>query len=84
VSNTPMFLDALQPFAPGFHLSPEEEAAAYAPMFRAGAIQQPIAAWFVKWERCPETSGLPNPYEPWIEIWEHGGRSVSSTDSRGY
>jgi hypothetical protein len=36
-------------------------------------VNSRIAVWFVKWERCPETAGLPNPYEPWIGIWEHGG-----------
>jgi hypothetical protein len=69
-----MFQDAVSTIAPGFHLSTEEEVAARAadvPGMRN--VNSRIAVWFVKWERCPETSGLPNPYEPWIEIWEHGG-----------
>jgi hypothetical protein len=70
----PMFQDAVAAIAPGFHLSPNEESAAYAadvPGRRS--VNSRIAVWFLKWERCPETAGLPNPYEPWIEIWEHGG-----------
>jgi hypothetical protein len=40
-------------------------------------VNSRIAAYFVKWERCPKTAGLPNPYEPWIEIWEHGGTFIA-------
>ncbi len=32
-----------------------------------------VALSFVKWEYCPLTKGLPNPYDPWIQIWEHDG-----------
>jgi hypothetical protein len=69
-----MFQDAVAVIAPEFHLSPEEEVEARAvdiPDRRN--VNSQIAIWFVKWERCPETAGLPNPYEPWIEICEHGG-----------
>jgi hypothetical protein len=69
-----MFQDAVSAIAPGFHLSPEEELAAHAADVPGRRnVNSRVAIWFVKWERCPETSGLPNPYEPWIEIWEHGG-----------
>ena len=69
-----MFQDAVSTIAPGFQLSPEEEAAAYAAEVPGRQnVNSRIAVWFVKWERCADTAGLPNPYEPWIEIWEHGG-----------
>lgn len=38
-----------------------------------GNCPQRALVWFLEWERCPVTSGLPNPYEPWVEVWEHGG-----------
>src|SRR5947209_20269271 len=69
-----MFQDEVGAIAAGFRLSSEEEAAACAANVpRRRNVNSRIAVWFVKWERCPETSNLPNPYEPWIEIWEHGG-----------
>jgi len=70
----PMFEDAVAVIAPDFRLPPEEEAAAreVASPGRPN-VSNRITVWFVKWERCPATAGLPNPYEPWIEIWEHGG-----------
>ncbi len=70
----PMFQDAVAVIDPAFHLSLEEEALA-----RAADVQEMrnvdnrIAVWFLKWERCTLTRGLPNPYEPWLAIWEHGG-----------
>jgi hypothetical protein len=36
---------------------------------------------FVKWERCSATSGIDNPFEPLVEIFEHGG-SVSKEHGR--
>jgi hypothetical protein len=70
----PMFGDAVAAIAPEFHLSPQEEAAARAADVagRRNASSR-IAVWFVKWEHCLETAGLPNPYEPWNQVWEHGG-----------
>ena len=69
-----MFQDAVAAIAPAFHLSTEEESEARAVEIPGRRnVNSRIAVWFVKWERCPETAGLPNPYEPWIEIWEHGG-----------
>lgn len=70
----PLFADGVAAVAPAFQLLVEEEAAARATRIREGRnVNSRVAVWFLKWERCPATSGLPNPYEPWIEIWEHGG-----------
>jgi hypothetical protein len=69
-----MFQDAVAVIAPAFQLSAEEESQARTVEIPGRRnVNNRIAVWFVKWERCPETAGLPNPYEPWIEIWEHGG-----------
>jgi hypothetical protein len=69
-----IFQDAVAAIAPAFHLPAEEELEARAVEIPGRRnVSSRIAVWFVKWERCPETAGLPNPYEPWIEIWEHGG-----------
>ncbi len=69
-----IFDDALREIAPSFELSPEEDAAARSANIPAMRnVTSRIAVSFLKWERCPATQGLPNPYEPWIEIWEHGG-----------
>jgi hypothetical protein len=49
-----MFQDAVAAIVPGFHLSPEEEAAAYAADVPGRRnVNSRIAVWFVKWERCP-------------------------------
>ena len=70
----PMFRDAVAAIAPKFQLAEAEEWAAYAAEVPGRCnVNSRIALWFVKWERCPLTAGLPNPDEPWIEIWEHGG-----------
>ncbi len=70
----PMLWDAVAAISPHFRLSREEEETAYAADIPARrGVNSRVAVWFLKWERCPETHGLPNPYEPWIEIWEHGG-----------
>ena len=69
-----MFRDAVSEIAPSFQLTPEEKTMAEAadvPGMRN--VNSRIAVFFLKWERCAETSGFPNPYEPWMEIWEHGG-----------
>src|SRR5262245_20381181 len=61
----PMFQDAVAVIAPEFRLSAEEESvarAAQVPGMRN--VDNRIAIWFVKWDRCPKTSELPNPYEP--------------------
>src|SRR5437868_15059871 len=69
----PMFWDAVSIIEPTFQLVPAEETTARdanVPCLRN--VDNRIAVWFLKWERCPLTRGIPNPYEPWIEIWEHG------------
>jgi len=70
----PMFADAVGVIDPSWQLPAGQEAAALAANVpRMRGVNSRIAIWFLKWERCPTTSGLPNPYEPWIEIWENGG-----------
>jgi hypothetical protein len=69
-----MFGDAVSEIDPSFQLASDAKAMAEAtdaPRMRN--VDSRIAVFFLKWERCPETSGFPNPYGPWIEIWEHGG-----------
>ena len=70
----PIWRDAVSEIAPSFQLAMREEAAVQS-MILSDICNgyDRIALYFLKWERCRETSGLPNPYEPWIEIWEHGG-----------
>jgi hypothetical protein len=70
-----LFEDAVAEIAPGFRLAVAEEraAAALAVPLGGGNCPRRAVVWFLKWERCPATSGLPNPYEPWIAVWEHGG-----------
>ncbi len=82
-----MFRDVVALIAPDFKLATEEEQAARSVVMSGGRW---IALSFVRWERCSATAGLPNPYEPWIEIWEHGGsfsvehgRFVDVYDSAG-
>lgn len=70
----PIFDDVIAVIAPAFRLPPEEEAAAKAADIPGRRnVNSRIAVWFVKWARCATTCEAPNPYEPWIEIWEHGG-----------
>ena len=72
--NYSIFCDAVSEIAPAFELAPDERAIAEAadvPVMRN--VNSRIAVFFLKWERCSETTGLPNPYGPWVEIWEHGG-----------
>lgn len=49
-----------------------------------------VAVSFVKWERCSATRGIDNPFEPLVEIFEHGGsmskergQFIDIYDSRG-
>ena len=69
-----MFWDAVSAIEPAFRLALEEEAVASA--VDLPGVGNRVALSFLKWERCSLTRGLPNPYEPWLSIWEHGG-SVS-------
>jgi hypothetical protein len=70
-----LFEDAVAVVAPAFRLAPAEERAVAAVEVPLGGGNCPRRAlvWFLKWDRCPVTSGLPNPYEPWVEVWEHCG-----------
>ncbi len=71
----PMFEDAIAELDPSFQLPAEEESLARSSDVPGQRnVDGRIAVWFLKWERCPLTTGLPNPYEPWISIWEHGGK----------
>ncbi len=71
----PLFEDAVAVVAPTFRLDPGEQRAVEAVEVPLGGGNCPRRALvsFLKWERCPVTSGLPNPYEPWVEVWEHSG-----------
>jgi hypothetical protein len=70
----PMLSDAVAYIEPTFQLPPEVERAVEAAAIpRARNISSRLAVAFVKWDRCPTTAGHPNPYEPLVEIWEHGG-----------
>ncbi len=70
----PMFADAVAVLDPAFRLPADEETAALSAKWpRMWCVNSGILISFLKWERCPTTAGLLNPYEPWIEIWEHGG-----------
>src|SRR5438046_2675545 len=55
------FQDAVRGIDPPFELPPGE-------LDEARAAGGDVAARYVKWERCPQTAGRPNPYEPWVEI----------------
>lgn len=69
-----MLRDAVALISPDFKMPPAEEEAAWsADVPEMRNVGPWVAVSFVRWERCPMTAGLPNPYEPWIEIWEHGG-----------
>ena len=69
-----IFEDAIGIVAPDFKLSLGEEQAAHAAAVpRMRNVGSRIAVSFLRWERCPATAGHSNPYEPWLEIWEHGG-----------
>lgn len=68
-----MFWDAVAVIEPPFQLNAEEASATEAVVEEMNSDRASVAVWFLKWERCSLTRGLPNPYEPWLTIWEHGG-----------
>ena len=70
-----LFDDAVCKVDPEFALTPGEEDAAWSVLVphHSGACPNRVLLHFLRWERCGTTHGLPNPYEPWIEIWERGG-----------
>ena len=69
-----MWTDAVAVIDPGYRLpSDDERAIRDAPIPERRRADKRLALWFVSWERCRATAGLPNPYEPWLAIMEHGG-----------
>jgi hypothetical protein len=70
----PMFEDAVSLVAPSFEMESDLVDVAEATDVPTGRnTSNRIALWFMRWARCPRTAEYPNPYEPWIEIWENGG-----------
>lgn len=70
----PMFEDAVSVISPNFSMESRFVDVATAidvPELRN--VNNRIALWCMRWARCPKTADYPNPYEPWIEIWENGG-----------
>ena len=69
-----MFDDAVSVISPSFAMEPQfTDVAEATDVPRGRNVDNRIALWFMKWARCPQTGDYPNPYEPWIEIWENGG-----------
>jgi len=70
-----VFLGDFRPIVcPVFEFDPEDEVVAR--QCRVGLAhygQNELPVFFLAWERCPITKGIPNPYEPLISIWESGG-----------
>jgi hypothetical protein len=70
----PMFGDAVSVISPSFAMEYHFIDLAKATEVTGRAnVDNRIALWFMRWARCPKTADYPNPYEPWIEIWENGG-----------
>jgi hypothetical protein len=68
-----VFTDVLPSIAPDWRLLVDEAPILSVPKINPRIRYSQILLGFVKWEYCPLTKGLPNPYEPWNEILEHGG-----------
>jgi hypothetical protein len=70
-----LFGDPVAKLEPGFELTADELKAIAAIEVPLGGGNCPryALASFVRWEQCPLTRRLPNPFEPWIQIWENGG-----------
>ncbi len=69
-----IFADAVAQIDSSFGLpAAEEMAARRADVPALRNVDSRVAVWFMNWERCAATRGVSNPYEPWVEIWEHGG-----------
>jgi hypothetical protein len=70
----PMFQDAVSVISPSFILESHFTTLAEATDIPARRnVNNRITLWFMRWARCPLTAEYPNPYEPWVEIWENGG-----------
>lgn len=50
----------------------ENEVAAIKSARERGHTCGLFASAFLRWHRCAKTRELPNPYEPWIALCEHG------------
>jgi hypothetical protein len=69
-----MLGDAVSQIAPDYCLPAEiEKLVRNCPIPTRRNVLAAFAVSFVKWDLCPQTSGHANPYEPLVEIWEHGG-----------
>jgi hypothetical protein len=69
-----MFQDAVAAISPSFGMESRFTDVAEATVVPGRRnVDNRIALWFMRWARCPRTAGYPNPYEPWIDIWENGG-----------
>lgn len=68
-----VFADVVPEIAPDWRLLLDEAPILSIRKINPRIRYSGVLLGFVKWEYCPLTKGLPNPYEPWIEILEHGG-----------
>lgn len=69
----PMLGDAVAQIDPAFKLEHDLEERIAASEIANSFIGKQIAKAFLKWELCPETDDVDNPYDPVIQIFEHGG-----------
>ena len=69
----PMLGDAVAQIAPAFKLEHELEEQIAASEIANSFIGKQIAMSFLKWELCQKTDAVDNPYDPLIQIFEHGG-----------
>jgi len=69
-----LFSDGVSLIDPDFQI-PEEMVATISrtPVPTGRNVTWRMALAFVKWAECPVTRDCPNPYEPLVAIWEHGG-----------
>jgi len=68
-----MLRDAVLEIDPKFDLSDDQVGAITNANLPQVYLLRRISVSFVRWEMCHATTGFPNPYDPLIEIWEHGG-----------
>jgi hypothetical protein len=70
-----LFGDPISKFDPAFELSSEELEAIESIQVPRGGGNCPsyVLRSFLRWARHPRTMELPNPMEPWVQIWEHSG-----------
>ncbi len=68
-----MLSDAIAVIDPQFALSDSDVSAIRASDIGAQTCGREIAIAFAKWATHSQTADLDNPFEPWLEIFEHGG-----------